>query len=80
MLSEELGLQEFLEDTNAPVLVALGRSFHHHGTTHEKSLDCLEHGVGTTRRQSQYSLGDQLGGRCSSVSMSGACCYVQNNL
>ena len=49
MLSEELGLQEFLEDTNAPVLVALGRSFHHHGTTHEKSLDCLKRGVGTAR-------------------------------
>jgi len=27
-------------DLGAPVLVALGMSFHHHGTTHEKSLDC----------------------------------------
>ena len=54
MLSEELGLQEtFLKtDGDAPILVALGRSFHHRGTTNEKSLDCLKHGVGTARRQS----------------------------
>jgi len=54
MLSEQLGLQEFLEDRQVLVLVlvALGRSFHHCGTTHEKSLDCLERGVGTARRQS----------------------------
>ena len=44
MLSEELGLQQFLEDRQ--VLVALCRSFHHRGTTHEKSLDCLKRGVG----------------------------------
>jgi len=37
------------------VLVALGGSFHHRGTTHEKSLDCLKRGVGTARRQSFVS-------------------------
>jgi len=55
MLSEELGLQGFLEDRQGqidPVLVALGRSLNHCGTTHEKSLDCLKRGVGTARRQS----------------------------
>ena len=50
MFSEDMGLQEFLEDRH--VLVVLGRSFHHGGTTHENSLDCLKHGVGTARRQS----------------------------
>ena len=39
-------------DRDAPVLVVLGRSFPHRGTTHEKSLDCLEHGVGNATRQS----------------------------
>ena len=40
--SEELGLKQFLEDRqDATVLVALGRSFHFRGTTHEKSLDFL---------------------------------------
>jgi len=35
MLSEELGLQQFLEGRRVPVLVALGRSSHHRGTTQE---------------------------------------------
>ena len=52
MLSGELGFQEFLEEDRLPVLVVLGRSFHHRGMTHEKSLDCLKRGVGTSRRQS----------------------------
>ena len=53
MLSEELGFQQFLEDRrDAPVLVALGSSFHHRGTTHEESLDCLQRGGGAARRQS----------------------------
>ena len=34
---------------DAPVLVLLGRSFHHRGMTHEKSLDCLKRGVSTAR-------------------------------
>ena len=59
MLSEELGLQEFLED-RLTVLVALGRSFHHHGMTHEKSLDCLVRGVGTARQQSFDDRSDQV--------------------
>ena len=53
MLSEELGLQDFL--------VALSRSFHHRGTTHEKSLDCLKRGVGTARRQSFDDRSDRVG-------------------
>ena len=31
------------------VVVVVGKSFHHRGTTHEKSLDCLECGVGSAR-------------------------------
>ena len=43
-------LKSFLKiDRDVPVLVALGRSFHHGGATHEKSLDCLKRGVGTAR-------------------------------
>ena len=39
-------------DRDAAVLVALGRSFHHLGTTHENSLDCLKRGEGFARQQS----------------------------
>ena len=37
---------------DAPVLLALGRSFHDGGTTHEMSLDCLKRGAGSAGRQS----------------------------
>ena len=47
MLSEELGFQEFLEDRQGSG--SARRSFHHRGTTHEKSLDCLKRGGGAAR-------------------------------
>ena len=56
MLSEEQGLQEFLKT----VLVALSKSFHHCGTTHEKSLDCLKRGVDTARPQSSDDRSDRV--------------------
>jgi len=60
MLSEKWGFQELKIDRDAPVLVAHGRSFHHRGTTHEKSLDCLKRGVGTARRQSSDDRSDRV--------------------
>jgi len=49
MLSEELVFKSFLKmDRDTPVLVVLGRSFHHCGTTHEKMEKLLDDNPVTT--------------------------------
>ena len=60
-------------DKDAPVLVALGRSFHPRGTTHEKSFDCLKLGVGTARSQSFDDLRDRVvTSLCESIQVDGS--------
>ena len=56
-------------DRDAAVLV-VGRSSHHRGTTHEKSLDCLKCGVGTARRPEGPSCDVSL---CESIQVNDNC-------
>lgn len=52
VLSEELSLQEFLEDRQGRPCSGSAWLIHQRGTTHEKTLDCHVRGVEKARRHS----------------------------